>query len=122
MTRVEAAIQQALVDWFRKTYKDYMLTATLNENSRHNIEMGVVAGITDLLIFARKGDILHVFFHELKTKNKNSKPSLSQVDWYKNIYIPKLQAANTHYAVSKGLSEAKKAIIEWTTSVRLGAG
>jgi hypothetical protein len=122
MTRVEAAIQRALVDWFCKTYKDYMLTATLNENSRHNVEMGVVVGITDLLIFARKNDILHVFFHELKTKNKNSKISPSQVDWHKNIYIPKLQASNTHYAVSKGLSEAKKAIIEWTTSVRLGAG
>ena len=122
MTRVEAAIQRALVDWFCKTYKDYMLTATLNENSRHNIEMGVVVGITDLLIFARKDDILHVFFHELKTKNKNSRISPSQVDWHKKIYIPKLQASNTHYAVSKGLSEAKKEITEWTTSVRLGAG
>lgn len=117
MTRVEAAIQRALVDWFNKTYKDYMLTATLNENSRHNIEMGVAVGITDLLIFARAGEVLHVFFHELKTKNKNSRVSPSQVDWHKKIYIPKLQASNTHYAVSKGLSEAKKEIVNWINSL-----
>lgn len=115
---VEAAIQRALVDWFNKTYKDYMLQATLNENSRHNIEMGVVVGITDLLIFARKDDILHVFFHELKTKHKMSKLSDSQVDWYKDHYLAKLKASNTHYAVSKGLSEAKSEITKWT--VQLG--
>ena len=119
MKKVESAIQRALVDWFGKTYKDYMLQATLNENSRHNIEMGVVVGITDLLIFARKDDILHVFFHELKTKHKMSKLSDSQVDWYKDFYIAKLKAKNTHYAISKGLSEAKQAIIDWT--VQLGA-
>lgn len=119
MTRVESAIQRALVDWFCKTYKDYMLTATLNENSRHNIEMGVVVGITDLLIFARKDDILHVFFHELKTKSNASKLRPTQIEWHKKIYLPKLKASNTHYAVSKGLSEAKKEITEWT--VQLGA-
>jgi len=121
MTRVESAIQRALVDWFGKTYKNCMMQATLNENSRHNIEMGVVVGITDLLIFARKDDILHVFFHELKTKSNASKLRQTQIDWHKKIYIPKLQAANTHYVVSKGLSEAKQAIIDWINSVQLGA-
>jgi len=63
MTKVEAAIQRALVDWFKKTYPEFMLMGTLNENSRYNIEMGVVVGLTDLLIFARKDDILHVFYN-----------------------------------------------------------
>ena len=117
MTRVEAAIQRALVDWFNKTYKDYMLTATLNENSRHNIEMGVVVGITDLLIFARKNDILHVFFHELKTKSKKSILRNTQIEWYRDFYLTKLQASNTHYAVSKGLLEAKKEIAKWVNSL-----
>ena len=119
MTRVEAAIQRALVDWFLKTYKDYLLTATLNENSRHNLEMGVSVGITDFIIFARNDNILHVFFHELKTKAKNSKRSPSQVKWYNETYVPKLQASNTHYAFSKGFSEAKQQIVEWINKVCL---
>lgn len=118
MTRIEASIQRALVDWFKKAYPEFMLMGTLNENSRHNIEMGVVVGLTDLLIFARKDDILHIFFHELKTKSKKSQLRDTQVKWYKEIYLAKLQASNTHYAVSKGLSEAKKEITKWITSVR----
>lgn len=118
MTRVEAAIQRALVDWFLKTYKDYLLTATLNENSRHALEMGVSVGITDLVIYLKKVDILYVFFHELKTKSNKSILRDSQIKWYNETYVPKLQAANTHYAVSKGLSEAKKEITDWITTVR----
>lgn len=119
MTRIEAAIQRALVDWFKKTYKNYMLQATLNENSRHNLEMGINVGITDLFIFVRKNDVLHVFFHELKTKHKMSKLSDSQVEWYRNEYVPKLQASNTYYAVSKGLSEAKKEIADWIKKLEI---
>lgn len=118
MTKVEAAIQRAIVDWFKKTYPEFMLMGTLNENSRHNIEMGVVVGLTDLLIFARKDDILHVFFHELKTKNKNSKLRDTQIKWHKDFYLTKLQASNTCYAVSKGLSEAKKQITNWIDYLR----
>lgn len=121
MTRVEAAIQRALVDWFYKTYKQYMLVATLNENSRYSIGMGVVVGITDLLIFARKDGITHIFFHELKTKDKNSRVIPSQTKWYRETYEPFIKAKNTHYAVSKGLSEAKKSIIDWINAVQLGA-
>lgn len=117
MTRIEAAVQRALVDWFNKTYKTHMLQATLNENSRHNIEMGVVVGITDLIIFARKDDVLHVFFHELKTKQKNSNLKESQIKWYKDFYLGRLKASNTHYAVSRGLSEAKKEIVDWINSI-----
>jgi len=115
--RVEASIQRELVRWFNATYKDYMLQATLNENSRHNVEMGVVVGITDLLIFARKDDILHVFFHEIKTKNRKSKLNPAQIKWHDEIYEKKIKANNTHYAASKGLIEAKKAIIEWTAGM-----
>lgn len=115
-SRIEQAIQRAIVDWFEKAYPEFMLMGTLNENSRHNIEMGVIVGITDLLIFARKNDILHIFFHELKTKRKDSVLRDTQVKWYKEIYLAKLQASNTHYAFSKGLSEAKKEITEWISS------
>ena len=98
VSRVEASIQRALVDWFYKTYSDYALQATLNENSRHSIEMGIMVGITDLLIFARKDEILHVLFLELKTKHRNSILRPSQEEWHKKIYLPKLQSKNTKYA------------------------
>jgi len=110
-SRIEAAIQRALVDWFNKTYCEAMLQATLNENSRHATDMGIVVGITDLIIFARKDGILHVFFHELKTKK--GKLSDSQVDWFRDYYSKKLISSNTHYEVSYGLSQAKKEIAEW---------
>jgi hypothetical protein len=116
-SRIEASIQRALVDWFYKTYADYNLQATLNENSRHSVEMGLMVGITDLLIFARKDAILHVFFLELKTQSRNSILRPSQEKWHKDIYLPKLQASNTHYAVAKGLSEAKKEIAEWVKTL-----
>ena len=107
-SRIEDAIQRALVDYIKKQHKQMVVQATLNENSRHKIEMGVSVGITDLIIFLRKDNICHIFFHELKTKQKTSRLRDSQVDWYKNEYVPKLQASNTMYGVSKGLSEAKK--------------
>lgn len=118
-SRIEAAIQRALFDWFCKTYKPYLMIGTLNENSRHNLAMGVSVGITDLTIYARKDNILHIFFHELKTKSKKSIIRPSQVKWYNETYVPKLQASNTHYAVSKGLSEAKKEIVDWISRVRM---
>jgi hypothetical protein len=117
VSRIESAIQRAVVDWFYKTYPDYNLQATLNENSRHSVEMGLMVGITDLLIFARKDAILHVFFLELKTQSRNSILRPSQEKWHKDIYLPKLQASNTHYAVAKGLSEAKKEIAEWVKTL-----
>lgn len=113
VSRIEAAIQRAVVDWFYKTYPDYNLQATLNENSRYSVEMGLMVGITDLLIFVRKDEILHVFFLELKTQSRNSVLRPSQEKWHKDIYLPELQSKNTHYAVAKGLSEAKKEIVEW---------
>ena len=116
-SRIEAAIQRAVVDWFYKTYPDYNLQATLNENSRHSVEMGLMVGITDLLIFVRKDGILHVFFLELKTQSRNSILRPSQKKWHKKIYLPELQAKNTHYAVAKGLSEAKKEIVEWVKTL-----
>lgn len=116
-SRIEAAIQRAVVDWFYKTYPDLNLQATLNENSRHSVEMGLMVGITDLLIFARKDGILHVFFLELKTQSRNSVLRPSQEKWHKDIYLPKLQSSNTHYAVAKGLSEAKKEIVEWVKNL-----
>jgi len=119
MKRVESAIQRATVDYVKKTYKQMVLQATLNENSRHNIEMGLSVGITDLIIFLRHKDVLHVFFHELKTKEKNSKRNESQVKWYNETYVPKLQASNTHYAFSNGFSEAKKAIELFFNAVAL---
>jgi hypothetical protein len=116
-SRVESAIQRALVDWLVKKYPQLVTQATLNENSRHNIDMGLSVGITDLLIFLRKDDICHIFFHELKTKAKASRLRDSQVEWYRDIYVPKLQASNTHYAVSKGFTEAKLAVDSFFSTV-----
>ena len=116
-SRIEASIQRALVDWLGKKYPQLVTQATLNENSRHNVEMGLSVGITDLLIFLRKDNVCHIFFHELKTKNRDSKRSPAQTKWYNETYIPKLQASNTHYAVSKGFTEAKKAIDSFFNTV-----
>jgi hypothetical protein len=107
--KVEASIQRALVEWISRNYPHVMVQATLNENSRHAIDMGCCVGIPDLLLFWRKNDIMHVIFLELKTKQKNSKMRDTQVEWYRNEY-KKLEGANTHYAVARGFSEAKKEV------------
>lgn len=107
--KVEAAIQRALVDWIAKTYPHLVVQATLNENSHKCVDMGICVGITDLIIFS-KGNIL---FLELKTKDRNSFLSPSQIDWYRDVYLVKLKSPNTHYAVAKGLAEAKEEVIKF---------
>lgn len=116
-SRIEASIQRALVDWIIKKYPQMVTQATLNENSRHNIDMGISVGITDLVIYLKKDDICHIFFHELKTRQKKSQRSPAQVEWYNKIYVKKLQASNTYYAVSKGFTEAKKAVDDFFSTV-----
>lgn len=109
--RIEASIQRALVDWIKNNHSEIMMQATLNENSRHAMDMGCTAGIPDLLLFRRAEDVLHVMFLELKTtQGKLSKP---QTEWVRDDYDVRLKSSNTHYAVAYGFSDAKKEVMRW---------
>lgn len=108
--RVEASIQRHLVAWIRSEYPSIKVVATLNENSRTQIEMGCDVGITDLILLDRHDGVLFVFFLELKTKK--GKLSQSQKDWQED-YINRYESANATYDVAYGFSQAKEKIKDW---------
>lgn len=107
--KVEAAIQRALVAWIRENYPSVEILATLNENSRHQIDMGCDVGITDLLIFKPVQNVKHIFYLELKTQT--GKLHASQKKWAAR-YTP---YENTHYGVAYGFADAREQIKEWMT-------
>jgi len=112
--RVEASIQVATVAWTKRVYPAIVTQATMNENSKEFVAMGLSVGITDLFHFLRGPDgLLHILFHELKTLDRKSHLSPAQTDWYNKSYTPHLAAPNTHYAVSHGFEAAKKTITEF---------
>lgn len=121
MKKVERAIQWDLVDWVGKTYKQIMLQATLNEDSRYNLRMGVCVGITDIIIFLRHPieNITHILFLELKTKNKRSVVRDTQTDWYNDCYVGKVQAKNTVYVVAYGRSEAQAEVTKFFSKIMI---
>lgn len=110
---IEAAIQRALVIWIKETYPKVRVHATLNELARQHITMGCDVGIPDLLLFERRGKIMHAMFLELKkTKGKLSE---SQIDWHEH-YCSDLKSSNTNYAVVYGFLAAQEAITNWLTT------
>jgi hypothetical protein len=62
--RIEAAIQRELVRWIKNTYPEARVHASLNENSRHNTDMGIWVGFPDLTLFHNN----HELYLELKKK------------------------------------------------------
>jgi len=116
--RVEAAVQQATVAWVRRVYPSIETQATMNENSKEFVAMGLSVGITDLFHFLRGHDgQLHVLFHELKTLDRKSHLSPAQTDWYNKSYVVNIAAPNTEYAVSFGFEAAKETITKWYKKV-----
>ena len=63
------------------------LAASQNENSRHAVDFGMDVGEPDLRLYCRPGDILHMFYLELKKKKTERRTKT-----YK--YLKKLE---THY-------------------------
>lgn len=110
---VEAAIQRALVLWLRAEHPTVRFHSTLNENSHHQTDMGCDIGIPDMLLFERRGDVLHVLFLELK--KKKGVLSKSQKDWA-TCYHLGLEGSNTSYAVAYGFVAAKEIINQWSTN------
>jgi len=109
---VEAAIQRALVKWIPA---EVHVIATLNEDSRHKLTMGVDVGCPDLLLFYRGRSVLHVFFLELKTKTGSMR--YTQKEWAEG-YLANLQSINTSYATAYGLEEAQGYVEAWLEQLK----
>lgn len=110
--RIEASIQRAVVAYTRDKHPDVMIQATLNENSRHAMDMGCSPGITDLILFIVRHKTLYVLFLELK--KKKGKLSSSQITWADNRPL----ADNCSYAVGYGYHEAISIIDGWVGNIR----
>jgi hypothetical protein len=82
----------------------------MNEDSRHNVDMGVDVGTTDLHLGTRCDDIFHCFYLELKTTEGELQQS--QIDWNER-FDKRFACSNAKRHVAYGLDEAKKAIDNW---------
>lgn len=114
--RVEDSIQRHLVAWMKEEYPNVKVIATLNEDSRTRVDMGCDIGITDLILMRRDGEMLAVFFLELKTKT--GRLSESQKDWAAD-YADAFASVNTHYDVAYGFSDAKEKVKSWLDSPKI---
>lgn len=113
MNKIEEAISNALIHWVHDTYPDTIITTTANEKSyRQSKHIGSV-GITDILIFDTRSDVMYVLFLELKKKNGKLLPS--QITW-NSVFDAKHVASNNMRAVAYGFDEAKRIIAEWLHS------
>ena len=115
--QVEAAIQKHIVLYVRDTYPLVKIHATQNEHSYNKNTDGDL-GITDLILFRRKGKTLHIFFLELKTTVGTL--LASQKKWKKD-YDKDFAANNTTYGVAYGYTAAKDAIDSWISLCLSGA-
>ena len=90
------------------------LAASQNENSRHAVDLGMDVGEPDLRFYCRPGDILHMFYLELK--KKKGKLSESQIEW--NVdFDANYAGVNATRAVAYGFLEAREKIISWLNSL-----
>lgn len=103
MRTEEHNLQKACVTWFRLQYPNYIIFAIPNGAKRtarqghYYKEEGLTAGVPDLMIAEPVG-YFSGFFIEMKTENKNSKPSPAQVEM-----IKKLQARGYKVAICRNL-------------------
>jgi len=110
--RAEAAIQRAVVSWVPATWPErrVKVVANLNENSRHQMDMGVDVGRVDLELEERRDGVLHILYLELKTRDGALHGS--QIAWATE-YHEHYAASNTHYDVAYGFTDAKEKITKW---------
>lgn len=112
MKKVERAIQNALLHWLKTDHPEVMATATDNENNYKDTSAIGCKGITDLLLFRKRNNLLDIFFLELKTKQKGSRLNDNQIAW--NIDFDENYAAeNAHRDVAIGFADAKEKILNW---------
>lgn len=115
----EHNLQKACVTWFRLQYPNYILFAIPNGAKRtarqghYYKEEGLTAGVPDLMIAEPVG-YFSGFFVEMKTENKNSKPSPAQVEM-----IKKLQARGYKVAICRSLDSFIAEVTNYFKSANL---
>lgn len=113
-----------MIHWLRSEMMlsrfDLHISANLNENSHHCVDMGIDVGRTDLEFGKRVRGTYHILFLELKTKKrkteKNGGLRDSQIDW--NAEFDKDFASdNATRAIAYGFDEAKTIVLAWLASL-----
>lgn len=112
--KIEAAIQAALIYWVKETYPQIMITTTANERSYREINQIGSIGITDLLLFDRRNEIVHCLCLELKKIKGKLLPS--QIIWNQS-FDKDWKCINFTRAVAHGFNEAKEIISGWAYSL-----
>lgn len=99
--KTENRIQQEMVLWFNKTFPNErgMLFHVANEQQHHKIGIGVVAGVSDLILLRNKT----AYFIEVKTPIGRQSPK--QKRWQ-----AKVEAQGYEYFIVRNLDEFKKII------------
>jgi len=114
MKKIEKAIQAALLSWLKENYPTILVTATLNEASYKEVRQIGSTGISDLILFAVKNDIMYILFLELKKKKGKLKPS--QILW--NVdFDARFKCSNNMRDVAYGFAEAKYIIEKWIANI-----
>lgn len=112
MANIERAIQKAVIYWVKKNHPSLIITGTDNENNYKDVGSIGSLGITDLLLFHPKGQIL---FCELKTKTGKLKPSQITFNEFFDTYFAPTQ--NYTRAVAQGYNAALEIISNWIKEV-----
>ncbi len=116
MNKTELAIQKAVIEFVHLQYKDVIITGTNNEANRHDTRAIGCKGITDLILFRRKDDVLYTLFLELKTNGKGltRRGTLqpSQIT-FNRVFDTCFVATNAKRTLCYGFDEAITAIKDW---------
>lgn len=115
MRHIESRIQQDCVRWFRLQYAGLwnLLFAVPNGGWRGRVEAsimkaeGVTAGVADLLLLCPNG-VYHGLCIEMKTGEKGSKQSQSQIAWMQAV-----TSVGYKYVVCRSFDQFKDAITEY---------
>lgn len=113
---MESAIQRALVSYLKtisSRSSPIKVIATLNEDSRHKLDMGVDVGCADLILCRRIENILLMLFLELKRKTGTLQKS--QLDWGVD-FDENFAAINATRAIAYGYDQAIQLIDTWIKS------
>lgn len=116
MNQVEKSVQRAVIRWTKDNCPESIITAIQNEKHHFDKEMLGCKGITDLILFRRKDDVLYTLFLELKTNGKGltRRGTLqpSQIT-FNRVFDTCFVATNAKRVLCYGFEEAITAIKDW---------
>ena len=116
VNKTELAIQRAVIGWTKDNCPESIITAIQNEKHHFDKEMLGCKGITDLILFHRKDDIMYVLFLELKTNGKGltRRGTLlpSQLT-FNRVFDTCFASTNAKRALCYGFDEAINTIKGW---------